>query len=174
LLGEVKIARQISHPNVCRIFDASEADGHHFLSMEYIDGENLQSLRRRIGRLPSDRAVEIGAEIASGLAAVHEQGILHRDLKPANLMIDGRGRTRITDFGIAGLVCSIQAEVGVGTPAYMAPEQLSGEHVSARSDLYAFGLVLYELLGGQRAFGARREVEAEPEPPFAALILATR
>ena len=164
LLSEVKIARQVSHPNVCRIFDAGEADGHHFLSMEYIDGENLQSLQRRIGRLPSDKAVEIGAEIANGLAAVHEQGILHRDLKPTNLMIDGRGRARITDFGIAGLAGSIQGEVGVGTPAYMAPEQFSGEHVSARSDLYAFGLVLYELLAGQRAFGAGREMEAEPEP----------
>ena len=164
LLGEVKIARQVSHPNVCRIFDAGEADGHHFLSMEYIDGENLYSLQRRIGRLPSDKVVEIGAEIASGLAAVHEQGILHRDLKPANLMIDGRGRARITDFGIAGLAWSIQDDAGAGTPAYMAPEQLSGEHVSARSDLYAFGLVLYELLSGQQAFDDRREAEAKPEP----------
>ena len=171
LLGEVKIARQVSHPNVCRIFDAGEADGHHFLSMEYIDGENLQSLLRRIGRLPHDKAAEIGTEIASGLAAVHEQGILHRDLKPANLMIDGRGRARITDFGIAGLARSIRgAEVSVGTPAYMAPEQLTGEDVSARSDLYTFGLVLYELFTGRRAFAAgslkaRRKKEAEPEPP---------
>ncbi len=171
-LGEVKIARQVTHPNVCRVFDVGEVDGHPFLSMEYIDGEDLASLLRRIGRLPGAKAAELGREMAGGLAAVHREGILHRDLKPANLMIDGRGRARITDFGIAGLAESIHgAEVSVGTPAYMSPEQFAGEEVSVRSDLYALGLVLYELFTGQRAFdGSSLEVlaqrrQAAPAPP---------
>src|SRR5690606_2381014 len=88
LLDEVKIARAIAHPNVCRVYDVDEIDGHHFVSMEYIDDENLSTLIRRIGRLPRDKAMELGMQICHGLAAVHAQGILHRDLKPANLMID--------------------------------------------------------------------------------------
>ncbi|HEY6329117.1 MAG TPA: serine/threonine-protein kinase, partial [Blastocatellia bacterium] len=103
LHSEVRIARQIAHPNVCRVFDIGEVDGHHFISMEYVDGEDLSSLLRRIGRLPQDKAVEIARQLASGLAAAHEAGVVHRDLKPANIMIDGRGRARITDFGLAGL-----------------------------------------------------------------------
>ncbi|HEY7698645.1 MAG TPA: serine/threonine-protein kinase, partial [Vicinamibacteria bacterium] len=99
--GEVRIARQISHPNLCRVYDIGEADGLHFLSMEYIRGEDLRSLLRRIGRLPADKAVEVAAQIASGLAAAHDRGVLHRDLKPANVMIDERGQARITDFGLA-------------------------------------------------------------------------
>lgn len=119
LLSEVKIARQVSHPNVCRVYDVSEADGHPFLSMEYIDSENLATLLRRFGRPPPDRAIEVGCEIADGLAAVHREGILHRDLKPANLMIDSHRRVRITDFGIAALAESIHgAEISVGTPLH--------------------------------------------------------
>src|SRR5512134_2639185 len=97
-LDEVKIARQISHPNVCRVYDVGDADGRHFLSMEYVDGEDLAALLRRIGHLPKEKAVQIARQLCAGLAAAHEQGILHRDLKPANVMIDGRGRVRITDF----------------------------------------------------------------------------
>ena len=120
-LDEVRVARQVSHPSVCRVYDVGEVDGHPFLSMEYIDGEDLSSLLRRIGRLPPAKAIEIGREVAGGLAAIHREGILHRDLKPANLMIDGQGRARITDFGIAALAESIHGvEVRVGTPAYMA------------------------------------------------------
>jgi serine/threonine-protein kinase len=151
LLAEVRIARQISHPNVCRVYDVGEADGHHFLSMEFVDGEDLASLLRRIGRLPEDKAVQIARQICAGLAAAHEKGILHRDLKPANIMIDGRGRARITDFGLAGSIAD-GGEAGAGTPAYMAPEQLAGKPTSVRSDLYALGLVLYELFTGKRAF----------------------
>jgi len=91
LLGEVRIARQISHPNVCRVYDVGDVDGHHFISMEYVDGEDLATLLRRIGRLPRDKAAEIARQTCLGLAAAHDQGILHRDLKPANVMIDGRG-----------------------------------------------------------------------------------
>ena len=102
--GEVRIARQVSHPNVARVYDVGEIDGHTFLSMEYIDGEDLGTLLRRIGRFPGDRAVQIAREICAGLAAAHDRGVLHRDLKPANVMIDGRGRARITDFGLASVL----------------------------------------------------------------------
>ena len=154
-LNEVKIARQISHPSVCRVYDVAEVDGHHFLSMEYVDGEDLASLLRRIGRLPKDKAVQIARQLCAGLSAAHEQGILHRDLKPANIMIDGRGRARITDFGLAGLAEELQEAGGrAGTPAYMAPEQLAGTGVSVKSDLYSLGLVLYEIFTGQVAFKA--------------------
>src|SRR5512134_1622674 len=102
-LDEVKIARQISHPSVCRVYDIGDVDGRHFLSMEYVDGEDLASLLRRIGHLPKEKAVQIARQLCAGLAAAHEQGILHRDLKPANVMIDGRGRARMTDFGLAVL-----------------------------------------------------------------------
>jgi serine/threonine-protein kinase len=154
-LNEVKIARQISHPNVCRVYDVGEVDDHHFLSMEYVDGEDLASLLRRIGRLPTDKAVQISREMCMGLAAAHEQGILHRDLKPANVMIDGRGRAKIADFGLAAIAGGPgAAEVGAGTPRYMAPEQLAGKEATVRSDLYALGLVLYELTTGKPASNA--------------------
>ena len=152
---EVRVARQISHPNVCRVFDIGEINGQHFLTMEYIDGEDLSSLLRRIGRLPADKAVEIARQLCAGLAAAHEQGVLHRDLKPANVMIDGRGKARITDFGLAGLADEFQGhDVRAGTPAYMAPEQLAGREVTTRSDIYALGLVLYEIFTGKKAFEA--------------------
>ena len=111
LLSEVRIARQVSHPNVCRVYDVGEADGHHYLSMEFVDGEDLGTLLRRIGHLPRDKAIEIARQLCAGLAAAHEQGILHRDLKPANVMIDGRGRAQdLTDFGLAGLAESFEGE----------------------------------------------------------------
>src|ERR1035441_1695057 len=99
--AEVRNARQVSHPNVCRVYDIGEVNGQHFLTMEYIDGEDLASLLRRIGRLPADKALETAHQICAGLAAAHDCGLLHRDLKPANIMLDGRGRVRITDFGLA-------------------------------------------------------------------------
>jgi hypothetical protein len=152
---EVRVARQVSHPNVCRVFDIGDADGLPFLTMEYVDGEDLASLLRRIGRLPSDKAVEVARQICAGLAAAHEHGVIHRDLKPANVMIDGRGKVRITDFGLAGVAGSFEAEgAGAGTPAYMAPELLAGKDASVQSDIYALGLVLYEVFTGKRAFEA--------------------
>src|SRR5213080_4201689 len=105
--AEVRHARQVSHPNVCRVYDVGEIGGRHFLSMEYVDGEDLASLLRRIGRLPPDKAVEIARQLCAGLAAAHERGVLHRDLKPANVMIDGDGHVRITDFGLAGVSGSV-------------------------------------------------------------------
>jgi serine/threonine-protein kinase len=153
--SEVRLARQVTHPNVCRVHDVGEADGLTFLSMEHVDGEDLGSLLRRVGRLPAERAAVVAREICAGLAAAHERGVLHRDLKPANVMIDGRGRARITDFGLAMVVGDARAaRESAGTPAYMAPEQLDGRPVSERTDLYALGLVLYEMFTGRRAFEA--------------------
>jgi len=147
---EVRIGRQISHPNVCRLYDIAEVDGHLFITMEFVDGEDLASLLRRIGRLPSEKALMLTRDICAGLAAAHEKGVVHRDLKPANVMIDGRGRARVTDFGLA--LAGESASDGAGTPAYMAPEQLAGESASMRSDIYALGLLLYEIFTGRRTF----------------------
>jgi serine/threonine-protein kinase len=153
--SEVRVARQVSHANVCRVFDIGDVDGVAFLTMEYVDGEDLSSLVRRIGRLPQDKAVEVSRQICAGLAAAHERGVVHRDLKPANIMLDGAGKIRITDFGLAGIAATMQgAEIRAGTPAYMAPEQLSGKEVTVKSDIYALGLVMYEILTGKRAFDA--------------------
>src|SRR6202790_645935 len=151
--NEVRIARRVSHPNVCRVYDVGDMDGQTFFTMEYVDGEDLASLLRRIGRLPPDKALEIARQLCAGLAAAHTKGVLHPDLKPANIMLDGRGQVVITDFGLAGVADNIRGlEVRSGTPAYMAPEQLTGKEVTMRSDIYALGLVLYEVFTGKRAF----------------------
>jgi len=150
LLGEVRIARQVSHPNVCRVYDVDDFEGRPFITMEYIDGEDLAGLLRRIGRLPQEKAIDLSQQIASGLAAAHVQGIVHRDLKPANIMLDGRGRARITDFGLAAAAESVRGrEALAGTPAYMAPEQRAGGAITARTDVYALGLVMFEMLTGR-------------------------
>lgn len=167
--GEVRIARRVSHPNVCRVYDVGEIGGQSYFTMEYVDGEDLAALLRRIGRLPSDKALDIARQLCAGLAAAHSKGVLHRDLKPANIMLDGRGQVVITDFGLAAVVDQIQgSEVRSGTPAYMAPEQLSGKEVSVRSDIYSLGLVLYEVFTGKRAFtdesAVRRRTKADWTP----------
>jgi len=149
---EVRVARQVSHVNVCRVFDVGESGGLPFLTMEYIDGEDLASLLKRIGRLPQDKAIEISRQLCAGLAAAHEAGVLHRDLKPANVMLDKRGKVRITDFGLAGVTTAAGDETLGGTPAYMAPEQLAGNVATEQSDIYALGLVLYEIFTGKRVF----------------------
>ena len=134
--------------------------------MEYVDGEDLGGLLRRIGRLPDDKAIEIARKLCAGLAAAHAKGVLHRDLKPANIMIDGRGQVLIMDFGLAAIADQVEgAEVRNGTPAYMAPEQLAGREVTERSDLYALGLVLYEVFTGQR--GSRAPNGARSPAPQA-------
>ena len=168
LVTEVRLARQISHPNVCRVYDIGEADGRHYLSMEYIDGEDLASLLQRIGRLPHEKVLEIARQLCAGLAAAHDQGVLHRDLKPANIMIDGRGRARIADFGLAVTTESRTAGEIAGTPAYMAPEQAASGSLTAQTDIFALGLVLYELLTGTRLFRVatpqqRRQSERDAE-----------
>jgi serine/threonine-protein kinase len=156
--SEVRLTRQVTHPNVCRVYDIGEANGEPFISMEYVDGEDLATLLRRIGRLPEDKAIEISRQLCAGLAAAHDRGVLHRDLKPANVMLDGRGQVRVMDFGLAGLGESGE-QIRAGTPGYMAPEQLAGREVSIRSDIYALGLVLFELFTGRRVFEAKNIAE---------------
>ncbi|MBC7928214.1 MAG: serine/threonine protein kinase [Bryobacteraceae bacterium] len=154
--NEVRIARQVSHCNVCRVYDIGEAEGMPFISMEYVDGEDLGSLLQRIGRLPSDKALDISRKLCAGIAAAHDRGIIHRDLKPQNIMLNRRGEVVIMDFGLAAIADELRgAEARNGTPAYMSPEQLRGDVVTQRSDLYALGLIIYELFTGRRAYDAR-------------------
>ncbi|HWC20174.1 MAG TPA: serine/threonine-protein kinase [Terriglobales bacterium] len=170
--AEVRNSRQVSHPNVCRVYDIGQFQDLTFLTMEYIDGEDLASLLRRIGRLPPDKGLEIAQQLCAGLAAAHDAGLLHRDLKPANVMLDGRGRARITDFGLAVAADDIGGrQLFAGTPAYMAPEQRAGAPASVKTDLYALGLVLFEMFTGKRALEdnnlsawMRPESHAEGEP----------
>ena len=158
--AEVRITRQLSHPNICRVYDIGEVDGRHFLSMEFIDGEDLASLMKRIGHLSNEKALDIARQLVAGLSVAHERGVLHRDLKPANIMLDGHGRVRITDFGLAIAVGDeSQAEEIAGTPAYMAPEQLAGKGATVRSDIYSLGLILYEIYTGKKAFKAKTLAE---------------
>ena len=137
------------------MYDIGQAEGMPFISMEYVDGEDLASLLLRIGRLPADKALETARKLCAGLAAAHDRGIIHRDLKPQNIMMNKRGDVVIMDFGLAAIAGQLSgAEVRNGTPAYMAPEQLRGAEVTAKSDIYALGLVLYELFTGKRPFDA--------------------
>ncbi|MEM7754043.1 MAG: serine/threonine-protein kinase [Planctomycetota bacterium] len=162
--AEVRLARGISHKNVCRIHDIArlpaDQGGDLFISMEYIDGEDLQTLLQRIGKLPQDKAIDVARQLCAALAAAHDQGVIHRDLKPANVMLDGRGNARLTDFGIAAVDDELDtAAAYAGTPAYMAPEQFAGESVSKQSDIYALGLVIFELLTGKPAWKAESYAE---------------
>lgn len=166
--NEVRTARMVTHPNVCRVHDLGEAEGRIFLSMEFIDGEDLAGLLRRIGRLPEDKGLEAARKLCAGLQAAHEKNVLHRDLKPANVMIDGRGEVLITDFGLAGIAGSIQ-DPRSGTPAYMAPEQREGREVSVRSDIYSLGMVLHELFTGKRPDDSRTSASGL-DPAIGAVI----
>ena len=173
LYNEVKLARRVTHRHVGRVYDIGEAEGLHFLTMEYIEGEDLGGLLRRIGRLPGDKAISLAQQLCAGLQAAHEEGLLHLDLKPGNLMIDQRGDLRVTDFGLARMTRDAEAEKRrSGTPAYMAPEQLLHGEASERSDLYAVGLILYEMFTGKRMHGNRTAEEladwhqADQDPPM--------
>ena len=153
LRTEVRLARQVSHPNVCRVYDIGEVNGELYLSMEYVDGEDLAALLKRIGRLPAHKGVDIARKLCAGLAAAHARGVLHRDLKPGNIMLDRHGEPRILDFGVAAVAGQLEpTEARCGTVAYMAPEQLEGRDATVRSDIYALGLVLFELFTGSPAF----------------------
>lgn len=173
--SEVKLSRAVSHSNVCRVFDLDEIDDIPFISMEFVEGEDLSSLLRRIERLTGDRAVAIARQICAGLSASHAQGVLHRDLKPSNIMLDGNGNVRITDFGLAVVAGRPdRAELPAGTPRYMAPELFSGVPATEQSDIYALGLVLYEMFTGKPVFTAQGAAEysrlhrkEEPAPPSA-------
>ncbi|MBX3204991.1 MAG: protein kinase [Labilithrix sp.] len=151
---EVKLARRVTHRNVARTFDIGAHKGTAFLTMELVHGESLAQLLARKKQLSLERAVEIALEIARGLGAAHEAGVVHRDLKPDNVLVSREGRIVVTDFGIAFAEEALAAEGGhrriVGTPAYMAPEQLeTPEQIDGRVDVYALGLVLYEMLTGE-------------------------
>jgi tetratricopeptide (TPR) repeat protein len=166
ILNEVRLARQITHPAVCRGFDVGEDSGIVFFSMELVNGEDLATLLRRVGRLAPERVLDIAHQICSGLAAAHAQGVLHRDLKPANILIDNHGRAILTDFGIAILREDGAQRSLIGTPGYMAPEQLTpGATLTECTDIYALGLILYELVVGQHPFNNRLTRSAEPPAP---------
>jgi len=159
--SEVRLARQVSHPNVCRVYDVTDIDGAHFISMEYVDGEDLASLLRRVGKVPSDVGLAITRDLCTGLAAAHRVGIVHRDLKPANVLIDAQGTARIADFGLAELRENLDNRDEVaGTPSYMAPEQLIAGQVTERTDIYALGLLMFEMFTGKRRFDARTVADA--------------
>jgi tetratricopeptide (TPR) repeat protein/tRNA A-37 threonylcarbamoyl transferase component Bud32 len=151
---ELKLARQVTHPNVVRIHDLGEVEGTLYLTMEHVAGEDLATLLRREPKLELPRALALARQIASGLAAAHRAGIVHRDLKPANVMVDGSGHALLLDFGIARSTsaASLHTLPGslLGTLEYMAPEQARGEPADERADVYAFGLILYELIAGGR------------------------
>jgi tetratricopeptide (TPR) repeat protein len=165
ILNEVRLARRITHPAICRVFDVGESDGVVFYSMELVRGEDLASLLRRVGRLPSEKVVDIARQLCAGLAAAHGQGVLHRDLKPANVLIDDDGLVRITDFGIALPTRDAGMHRLTGTPGYMAPEQRAeGTLLTERTDVYALGVVLYELLVGQHPFPAPAGGGEPPRP----------
>ena len=175
LVAEVRIGRQVAHPNICRLYDIADDRGSTFIAMEFVDGEDLASLLRRIGRLPADKAVMLARDLASGLSAAHDLGVVHRDLKPANVMIDGRGHAKITDFGLAVLRAESSAGEFAGTPAYMAPEQLESRQATMRTDIYALGLVLYEMFTGRRVFEADSVTEIKrmherPKPAMSSIV----
>ncbi|TWU50489.1 Serine/threonine-protein kinase PknH [Rubripirellula tenax] len=152
LYKEVRLSQRLTNPHICRVHDLVEVDGQHCLSMEYIEGEDLKSLLRRVGPLPEPKALELAHQICDGLHAAHQVGVLHRDLKSANVMIDERGRARIADFGLAREKNLIDPNEGLtGSPNYMAPEQMARNETSVQSDLFSLGLILFEVLTGKPA-----------------------
>ena len=173
---EAKNAAALSHPNIVSIYDRGEAEGTYYIAMEYLDGRSLKELIVTRGPAPVPVAVEYARQILSALRFAHRHGIVHRDIKPHNVLVDGEGRVKVTDFGIARAGASQMTEVGsiVGTAQYLSPEQARGTNVDQRSDLYSLGVVLYELLTGSAPFGGDTPVEIAmkhlsqvPEPPSA-------
>jgi serine/threonine protein kinase len=173
--NELRLARRITHKNVCRIHDFNRVDDLAYLTMEYVDGESLRDYLKRAGTLPPARVVDLARQIAAGLSEAHAQNVVHRDLKPENVMLARDGLVKVMDFGIARAVGGNNAtttQVLSGTPGYMAPEESQGKVADQRTDLYALGLILYECLTGRRAFAgatpvevALKQLKERPVPP---------
>src|SRR5580698_5001018 len=172
--NELLFARKITHKNVCRVYEFNRVAGIAYTSMEFVEGESLRSVLNRFGGLPQRKATDLALQICSGLKEAHAQGIVHRDLKPENVMIDAQGNVKIMDFGIARSMEAVTRQTGamVGTPAYMAPEQVSGSPVDYRTDIYSLGLMLYEMFAGKPAFSAEnaiavalKQMREDPAPP---------
>ena len=174
--SEIKLARRVAHPNVCRIYEYGEDGPRQYISMELVEGTNLKEVLKRRGALASEEACGLGAQIAEGLEAIHRVGIVHRDLKTLNVMIDARGAAKVMDFGIAKRVAGdgTPAPSGsyvVGSPEYMSPEQARGQPVDFRSDIYALGIIVFELLIGRVPFRGDTPVatllmQIETPPPL--------
>jgi serine/threonine protein kinase len=172
--NELLFARKITHKNVCRVYEFNRIGPVAYTSMEFVEGESLRSVLNRFGGLPTRKTIDLVGQICSGLKEAHAQGIVHRDLKPENVMIDGQGNVKIMDFGIARSMEAVTRLTGsmVGTPAYMAPEQVAGKAVDYRTDIYSLGLILYELFTGAQAFQAEnavavalKQMRESPIPP---------
>jgi serine/threonine protein kinase len=173
--NELKFARKIRHKNVCQMYDLNKEEGAHYITMEYVDGEDLKSMIRMMGQLGSGKTVYVAKQVCEGLAEAHRLGVVHRDLKPQNIMIDKDGNTRIMDFGIARSLKTkgiTATGVMIGTPEYMSPEQVEGKDVDQRSDIYSLGIILYEMVTGRVPFegdtpftiGVKHKSESPKDP----------
>ncbi|MCJ7589628.1 MAG: protein kinase [Candidatus Aminicenantes bacterium] len=170
--NELRFARKIAHRHVCRMFDLGEDDGARYITMEYVPGEDLKSVLRMMGQMSAGKAVLVARQVCEGLAEAHRLGVVHRDLKPQNIMIDREGNVRIMDFGIARSLKvkgMTGAGVVIGTPEYMSPEQIEGQEVDGRSDIYSLGIILYEMMTGRVPFEGESflgiAVKQKTEPP---------
>jgi len=153
--NELKTARDISHKNICRMYDLNKEEGSYYITMEYVEGQDLKSLIKQTGQLAVGTAISIAAQVCEGLTEAHRLGVIHRDLKPQNIMIDKEGNARIMDFGIARSLKAkgiTGAGVMIGTPEYISPEQAEAKEVDQRTDIYSLGVVLYEMVTGQLPF----------------------
>src|SRR5260221_2377385 len=155
---EIRLARKITHRNVVRTYDLGEVEGMYYITMEFCEGQSLKHLIQSRGHLPVPVALTVGKQLCRALEVAHEQGVIHRDIKPQNLILDPSGTLKVMDFGIARLASRsegvTQKGMAIGTPEYMAPEQLLGDKVDFRVDLYSAGCVLFECLTGMRPFVA--------------------
>jgi len=173
---EAQVSAQLKHPNIVTIYDVGEASGMSYLAMEFIDGVGLDRVIANAGRLPVERAASLAAQVADALDFAHKNNVVHRDIKPANIMIEAGDRVKVTDFGIAKVTDSgdhlTMTGSLLGTPSYMSPEQARGAALDGRSDLFAVGAVLYEMLAGKKAFrgdsitGLIFKIITEEPPPI--------